>query len=121
MTAPEISIVTAAYNSANYIKRTLESVQQQTINKSRIEHIVVDDGSTDRTAEIVESFGASYVHLVKNEQNSGDGTVSCNQGIEQAEGEYIVILDSDDEFLPSLVEREVNILATHNRHRFRLP
>jgi glycosyltransferase involved in cell wall biosynthesis len=86
MAAPEISIVTAAYNSADYIKRTLESIQQQTIDNSRIEHIVVDDGSTDETAEIVESFEASYVHLVKNERNSGDGTVSCNQGIEQAEG-----------------------------------
>lgn len=82
---------------------------------------MVDDGSTDGTADIVESFEASYVHLIKNEQNSGDGTVSCNQGIEQARGEYIIILDSDNEFLSSLIEWETDILATHNDVDFVYP
>ncbi len=58
MTGPTVSIVTVAYYSADYIKRTLESVQRQTIGKSRVKHIVVDDGSTDGTTEIVESFEA---------------------------------------------------------------
>ncbi|WP_458191189.1 glycosyltransferase family 2 protein [Haladaptatus sp. NG-WS-4] len=82
MTSPDVSIVTAAYNSADYIERALESVRQQTIDDSRIEHIVVDDSSTDETAAIVESFAASYVRLIENEQNSGNGTIPCNQGIE---------------------------------------
>jgi glycosyltransferase involved in cell wall biosynthesis len=86
MTGPAISIVTAAYNSTDYIKRTLESVQQQTIDKSRIEHIVVDDGSTDRTAEIVESFGAPYVHFVKNNQNTGTGQSPATKVLNKQKG-----------------------------------
>lgn len=114
MTSPDISIVTAAYNSADYIGRALESVRRQTIDDSRIEHIVVDDGSTDETAAIVDSFEASYLRLVENERNSGSGTIACNQGIERARGDYVVILDSDDEFLPSLVERSADVLAARS-------
>lgn len=61
MTTPKISIITATYNSADFIKRALESVRQQTIDDSQIEHIVVDDGSTDKTAAIVDSFEAPYL------------------------------------------------------------
>ncbi|WP_231186990.1 glycosyltransferase [Haladaptatus sp. DYF46] len=112
MTRPAVSIVTAAYNSAEYVERTLESVRRQTVGTERIEHIVVDDGSTDGTAAIVDSFEAPYLRLVESEENSGDGTVACNRGIERARGEYVVVLDSDDEFLPSLVERSLDALST---------
>lgn len=114
MARPAVSIVTAAYNSADYIERALVSVRRQTVESSRIEHIVVDDGSTDETAAIVESFDAPYVRLVENEENSGDGTVACNLGIERARGEYVVVLDSDDAFLPTLVERSLDTISTHD-------
>ncbi|GAA0224048.1 glycosyltransferase family 2 protein [Haladaptatus pallidirubidus] len=113
MTAPDVSIITAAYNSADYIEQALESVRRQTIDESRIEHIVVDDGSTDETASVVESFDASYLRLVENEQNSGNGTIACNRGIKKARGDFVVVLDSDDAFLPSLVERSCEILTSH--------
>ena len=109
MGSPDVSIVTAAYNAAAYIERALESVRRGTIDRSRVEHIVVDDASTDGTAAIVDAFDAPYVHLVENERNVG-GTEACNRGIESARGEYVVVLDSDDEFLPLLVERSVGVL-----------
>ncbi|WP_423746388.1 glycosyltransferase (plasmid) [Haladaptatus sp. SPP-AMP-3] len=118
MTAPDVSIVTAAYNSAEYIERALESVRRQTVGTDRIEHIVVDDGSTDETASIVESFEAPYLRLVENEENSGNGTVACNRGIERARGEYVVVLDSDDAFLPSLVERSFDAFSTREEVDF---
>ena len=113
MTAPTVSVVTAAYNSAEYIERALESVRRQTMDEARIEHIVVDDGSTDETVELVESFESPSVRLIENEENSGNGTVACNQGIERARGEYVTVLDSDDEFLPSLLQRSCGVLE-HN-------
>lgn len=118
MTAPDVSIVTAAYNSAECIERALESVQRQTVGTDRIEHIVVDDGSTDETASIVESFEAPYLRLVEREENSGNGTVACNRGIERARGEYVVVLDSDDAFLPSLVERSLDAFSTQEEVDF---
>lgn len=121
MPSPTISIVTAAYNAADHVRRALESVRQQTINHSQIEHIIVDAGSTDRTTAIVESFDASYVRLIENERNSGSGTVACNQGIKQARGDYIVILDADDAFRPSLVEREAEILTADKNVDFVYP
>lgn len=96
MATPKISIVTAAYNSADFIERALESVRQQTIDDSQIEHIVVDDGSTDETAAIVDSFEAPYLRLQRLEENTGNGTIACNTGIEMACGDYVTVLDSDD-------------------------
>ncbi|WP_227355167.1 glycosyltransferase [Haladaptatus salinisoli] len=111
MKRPSVSIVTAAYDAEKHVERALRSVRRQTVDAARIEHVVVDDGSTDGTAAIVEEFDASYLRLVQNERNSGDGTIACNRGIEEARGEYLVVLDADDEFLPSLVERQSDILA----------
>jgi len=112
MSLPDVSIVTAAYNSAQQIERTLESVRHQTIDKSRIEHIVVDDASTDGTTSVVDEFDAPYLRLIERDENSGNGTIPCNQGIAQARGEYVVMLDSDDEFLPQLIGKMVTVLST---------
>lgn len=113
MSTPDVSIVTAAYNAAEYVERALESVRRQTIDHARIEHVVVDDASTDGTAAVVDGFDAPYLRLVERDRNSGDGTVACNEGIRRARGEYVVVLDSDDEFLPPLVERMADVLSTH--------
>lgn len=114
--SPDVSIVTAAYNAAEYVERALESVRRGTIDESRIEHVVVDDASTDETTAIVEAFDAPYVRLIENERNVG-GTEACNRGIEEARGEYVVVLDSD-EFLPSLVERMAAVLTTRSNVDF---
>ena len=121
MSTPTVSVVTAAYNSAEYIERALESVGGQTMDERRIEHIVVDDGSTDETVELVESFESPSVRLIEKEKNSGNGTVACNRGIERARGEYVTVLDSDDKFLPTLLERSCEILETNEGLDFVYP
>lgn len=112
MSPPDVSVVTAAYNAADAIERALESVRQQTVDESRIEHIVVDDGSTDQTASLVDSFEAPYLRLISVDENTGDGTIACNRGIRTARGEFVIVLDADDEFSPSLVERSAAVLTS---------
>jgi len=111
MGSPDVSVVTPAYNAAAYIERALESVRRQTVDRSRIEHVVVDDASTDGTRAVVERFDAPYLRLIENDHNRG-ATRACNRGIEAARGDCVVVLDSDDEFLPSLVERLLDVLST---------
>ena len=87
----KFSIIIAAYNAEKEIARTLESTLNQTY--SDYEVIVVNDASTDKTAEIVAGF--DRVRLINNEVNMKAGG-SRNNGLKVANGEYIIFLDSDD-------------------------
>jgi glycosyltransferase involved in cell wall biosynthesis len=90
-----ISVVIPAYNSAAYIRETLESVLAQTYPP--LETIVIDDGSTDTTAEIVQSY-AGRVRLLQ--QDHQGVSAARNLGIKEARGDYIAFVDSDDLWLP---------------------
>lgn len=85
------SVVIPVYNRENLIERTLESVFSQTYQDYEI--IVVDDGSTDSTLEVLSNFSTDI--SVIQQQNSGPGAAR-NAGVKQATGEYVVFLDSDD-------------------------
>lgn len=93
-----ISVIIPAYNAEKYIARSINSVLEQTYRDTEV--LVVNDGSTDSTQAIVESFCITHeqVKLI-NTKNRG---VSCarNTGIEHASGEFISFLDADDELLP---------------------
>lgn len=108
MTDPDVSILTATYNAAEFVERPLESVRRQTVDDARIEHVVADDGSTDDTVEVVRRFDAPYLRVVETEHSGQWDTL--NRAIEAARGEYLVVLDADDEFLPELVERLAGVL-----------
>ncbi|MDO1584182.1 glycosyltransferase family 2 protein [Rhizobium oryzicola] len=94
---PDVSFVVAAYNARETIARTLESALTQV--GVTLEVIVVDDRSTDGTAELVRYYGDPRVRLVELPVNSGPGAAR-NAGIEAARGRWIAVLDSDDEILP---------------------
>lgn len=100
-----ISVVIPAYNCEKHIKRALDSVLAQTRRPDEI--IVVDDGSTDRTAEIADSFG-SKIKLIKQE-NAG-ASVARNTGIQAATGQWIAFLDADDEWLPEKLQIQLEHL-----------
>ena len=91
----DISVIVPIYNSESYLKTCLDSVLLQDDSPS-LELICVDDGSTDSSAEIVESYAArdSRVKLVR-QPNQGPGA-ACNKGLSLAKGEYVYFLDSDD-------------------------
>ena len=87
----KVSVIIPAYNAEKYLAEAIESVLAQ--NYCDVECIVVDDGSTDRTAEIVNGFGQQilYVH-----QNNAERSVARNTGLTMATGEFISFLDADD-------------------------
>lgn len=99
-----ISIIIPAYNAEKTIERCLESVCLQKDIERIKEVLIIDDGSTDSTSEIVERFVKidSRFKLIKKE--NGGVSSARNEGIRQATGEYIIFCDSDDEIKPELCE-----------------
>jgi GT2 family glycosyltransferase len=104
---PLVSVIIAAYNAEQYLAEALDSVAAQTFQNFEV--IVVDDGSTDRTADIVAGY--SQVHCL-HQPNRGQ-PAARNAGIRAARGKYIAFLDADDLWLPSKLEKQVNFLMSH--------
>jgi len=104
---PKLSITVPAYNREKYIGPCLESILNQSF--SDFEIIVVNDGSTDKTVEVVESYKDSRIKLYHNEQNRGI-VYTRNRGFELSSGEYIAILDSDDISVQGRLEKQVVFL-----------
>jgi glycosyltransferase involved in cell wall biosynthesis len=101
--APLVSVVIPCYNSARYLGETIESVLAQTY--ARVEVIVVDDGSTDATPKIAQSYPVQYVY-----QTNGGISAARNTGVAHSRGEYIQFLDHDDRLLPTAIEVGVKFL-----------
>lgn len=103
---PTVSIVVPTYNRARYIGRMIDSVIAQTYEGWEL--IIVDDGSDDGTADIVAGFkdrlGDRLIYL---EQDHAGCCVARNTGIEASRGRYVAFLDSDDEYLPRKLERQM--------------
>lgn len=92
---PYVSIITPAYNEEKGVKETIEAVMALNYPKNKFEHIIVNDGSKDKTSEIVEQLIKKYKNLkIINKQNSGKSD-SINQGIKLARGEIIAVVDAD--------------------------
>jgi glycosyltransferase involved in cell wall biosynthesis len=100
-----VSVVIPCYNGAAFLAETLASVLHQTYRPHEI--IVVDDGSTDKSASIAESFGPS-VRVIRQE-NQGE-SVARNRGWAEARGEWIAWLDADDLWVPTKLERQMHCL-----------
>jgi glycosyltransferase involved in cell wall biosynthesis len=101
--APLVSVVIPCYNSARYLAETLESVLAQTY--ARVEVIVVDDGSTDATPKIVQSYPVQYLY----QANRGI-SAARNTGVVHSRGKYVQFLDHDDRLLPGAIEVGVKFL-----------
>ncbi len=101
-----VSIITPVYNSESYLAACLESVKQQT--HVEWEHILVDDCSVDRSAEIIEKYAAAdpRIKYIRLEENSGAG-IARNKGIEVSKGDFIAFLDSDDLWYPEKLRKQL--------------
>jgi len=102
---PTVSVVIPTYNRAHLLGGAIQSVLSQTYQD--FELIVVDDGSTDDTEEVVRSFSDERLRHIRLEENSRTAAVPRNTGIKIATGEYLAFLDSDDEWLPQKLEKQV--------------
>jgi len=101
-----ISVIIPSYNAAPVICRAIDSVLAQTYSDYEI--IVVDDGSTDNTAEIIKKYGDKVRYLY---QNSAGAGVARNTGIAAAKREWIAFLDADDQWLPDKLRLQTELLA----------
>jgi len=103
-----VSIITPCYNSARYISQAIESVLAQTYQYW--EMLIIDDCSTDGTVSIIKNYikNDTRIKLLKTENNSGGPVKPRNIGIKNAQGRFIAFLDSDDKWLPSKLEKQIN-------------
>ncbi len=114
---PLVSVIIPTYNRAHLIGRSIQSVLNQTYLDFEI--IVVDDGSTDNTEEVIKVFQEhdKRIRFIRHENNKG-AAASRNTGITAAKGEYIAFQDSDDEWFPQKLEKTLNILEAHKNIDF---
>lgn len=109
---PRLSVIMPAYNSALYIEQAIHSVLEQGF--AALELIVVDDGSSDATAEIVRGLiGRDDRVKLISQANSGKPSIARNTGIAAAKGSYLSFLDSDDYWLPGRVSSMVEAMDAH--------
>lgn len=108
-----VSIITPTYNSAKYIEFTIDSVIKQTYRNW--EMIIVDDNSLDETVEIIQKHihFDDRIKLIELDKNYGPA-IARNKAIENAKGKFISFLDSDDIWMPSKLEKQVNFLKKNN-------
>jgi glycosyltransferase involved in cell wall biosynthesis len=113
---PLVSIVIPTYNRANRVMQTLDSIFAQTY--SYFEVIVVDDGSTDNTIQVLEEYKQQtprkeIAFTIVRQANAG-APVARNKGLSMAKGEYIVFFDSDDLMLPNRIEEQISLMLEEN-------
>jgi glycosyltransferase involved in cell wall biosynthesis len=106
MSITKVSVIIPTYNRSHVIGRAIRSVLSQTYQDFEI--IVVDDGSVDNTEEVVRSFKDKRVNYVRYKENRG-ANAAKNVGVRTARGDFIGILDSDDEYLPERLEKTVYV------------
>jgi len=106
---PRVNVVMSTFNGEHYIEQAVESILHQTF--ADFELIIVDDGSTDRTAEILSSYDDPRLRVIR--QANAGLTASLNHGIASAQGEYIARMDDDDIATPERLSKQVAFLDAH--------
>lgn len=101
---PKVSVIIPTYNRAHLIGQAIKSILNQTYQNFEI--IVVDDGSTDNTEEVVKNLRDERIKYIKHEKNKG-ASAARNTGIKVAGGKYIAFQDSDDEWFPKKLEKQI--------------
>jgi len=104
---PLVSVIVPTYNRSDFVAEAVQSVLNQTYEN--IETIVVDDGSTDNTREVLEKYQDKINYIYQ--QRSGRSKAR-NEGFRHSRGDYIAFLDSDDLWFPTKIEKQVEVLST---------
>lgn len=103
---PTVSVVIPAYNCAQYVSESIQSVLRQSIGTDQVEIVVLDDGSADETPQVIRNFGNAVRFI---QLDHGGVSRARNTGIETARGEYVAFLDADDYWLPERLERALKL------------
>ena len=109
LVAPTVSVVVATYNFERFLERALDSVLAQDYPTEALEIIVVDDGSTDGTPELMRAYDDRVTYIRK---ANGGHLSTFDRGIGEATGDYIALLDGDDEWLPHKLREQVALLES---------
>lgn len=103
-----VSIITPCYNGSRFISQTIDSVLAQSWR--RWEMIIVDDGSTDHSAEIIEKYSGKDRRIKYVYQENAGSAAARNRGIRLARGQYIALLDADDLWDPDFLRRQIHFM-----------
>ncbi|MEM7194115.1 MAG: glycosyltransferase [Pseudomonadota bacterium] len=107
---PQISVVIPAYNHERFIGPAIESVLSQSVQDFEI--VIVDDGSTDKTADVIKTYADPRIHYTWQENQDAFNTI--NRAMKQARGEWISILNSDDVYAPDRFEKMLAFCESEN-------
>lgn len=105
---PKVSVIIPTYNNSQYLLQAIASVHAQSYGP--IEIIVIDDGSTDNTSEVIGALGGDIIYI---KQSNGGPAKARNKGIAVAKGDFVAFLDSDDIWLPDKIEKQIDFFRTH--------
>ena len=108
---PAITVLMPVFNGERFLGEAIESILNQTF--ADFELLIIDDGSTDKTIDIINSYNDDRIRLIKNEKNLGISR-SLNKGIDLARAGLIARMDADDISYPERLERQYNYLAAHS-------
>jgi glycosyltransferase involved in cell wall biosynthesis len=108
--SPLVSIILPAFNCERFVAKTMDSLLQQTF--TNFELLVINDGSTDATEAIIQSYSDSRIRYLKNDGNKGL-VHTLNRGLQESFGTYIARIDADDMALPHRLAQQVNWLDEH--------
>jgi len=110
MTEPTVTVLMSVFNDRKYVEQAVRSILEQTYRD--FEFLIIDDGSTDGSVDIIKRVNDSRIRLISNDRNLGL-TKSLNRGIEIARGRYIARMDADDFSYPQRLEKQVEFFETH--------
>lgn len=106
-----VSIIMPTYNCGRFIRESISSVLAQTYTAWEL--LIVDDCSTDNTAELLAAYKDERIHYMRNEQNLG-AALTRNRALREAKGRYIAFLDADDLWLPDKLERQIAFMEQNS-------
>ncbi|HEY9045389.1 MAG TPA: glycosyltransferase [Ohtaekwangia sp.] len=110
MDAPKVTVLMPVYNAAAFLREAVESILHQTFRD--FEFLILDDGSSDNSAAIIESYTDPRIRFIRNDQNIGIAA-TLNRGIELASCELIARMDADDISYPDRLQKQYDYMITH--------
>lgn len=109
---PTVTIIIPCYNQAPFLPKAIASIQSQTLDSW--ECLIIDDGSTDNTAEVASNLVLHNSRLRLIQKINGGSASARDLGLEHAQGEYIQFLDADDKIEPEKFERQISLMESEN-------